>query len=464
MKKVCKKLIGDREFYVLVATLALPLLLQNTVSTFVNLLDNLMVGQIGTEQMSGVSIVNQILFVVNLCIFGGVGGSGIFGAQFHGRGDSEGVKQTLRFNVWLCAGITVAACLLLSLADDALIGAFLHDTGTGGDLAATLEYGKQYLRIMLWSLPPFALTNAYVGVLRSTGDTRLPMVASVTAVLVNLVFNYILIFGKLGMPAMGVQGAAIATALSRYVEVAIILLSVHRQKERYAFAPGAYKTLRIPMELVRRIVIQGLPLLFNELMWSLGQTMLLQAYSVRGLDAVAAMNIANVVSNLFFIMLHTMGGSVGIIQGNLLGAGEFDKARSYCPKLMALSTVLCGGMGLLLFFTAPWIPTLYNTSAQVMVLAAGVMRVTAYMLPIMALTNCCYFTIRAGGRTGITILFDSVYSWLVFVPVAMLLAHRTSLVLVPMFAIVQGLEGIKAVIGIWLVKKGIWVRNIVEKI
>jgi len=459
-----KKLIGNKEFYKLVATLALPLLLQNTVSTFVNLLDNLMVGQIGTEQMSGVSIVNQILFVVNLCIFGGVGGSGIFGAQFHGRGDSEGVRHTLRFNVWQCAGIVAVACLLLALADDVLIGSFLHDSDSSGDLAATLAYGKQYLRIMLWSLPPFALTNAYVGVLRSTGDTRLPMVASVTAVLVNLVFNYILIFGKLGAPAMGVEGAALATALSRYVELAIIVIRVHGNTDRYSFARGAYQTLRIPMELVKKIVVQGMPLMFNELMWSLGQTMLLQAYSVRGLDAVAAMNIANVVSNLFFIMLHTMGGSVGIIQGNLLGAGEFEKAKSYCPKLMFLSAVLCGMMGLLLFITAPWIPRLYNTSREVMVLATGVMRVTGYMLPIMALTNCCYFTIRAGGRTGITILFDSVYSWLVFVPVAMLLAHRSALSLVPMFAIVQGLEGIKAVIGIWLVRKGIWVRNIVNNI
>ena len=459
-----KKLIGNREFYKLVATLAIPLLLQNTVSTFVNLLDNLMVGQIGTEQMSGVSIVNQILFVVNLCIFGGVGGSGIFGAQFHGRGDSKGVRYTLRFNIWMCAGVTALACLLLSLADDMLIGSFLHDSDSTGDLAATLEYGKQYLRIMLWSLPPFALTNAYVGVLRSTGDTRLPMVASVTAVLVNLVFNYILIFGKFGAPALGVEGAAIATTLSRYVEVGIILLRVHTRTEHHPFAKDAYKSLRIPGDLVRKITVQGMPLLFNELMWSLGQTMLLQAYSVRGLDAVAAMNIANVLSNLFFIMLHTMGGCVGIILGNLLGAGEFEKAKSYCPKLMALSSVLCGMMGLLLFVTAPWIPTLYNTSTDVMTLASGVMRVTGYMLPIMALTNCSYFTIRAGGRTGVTILFDSVYSWVVFVPVAMLLSHKTALGLVSMFALVQGLEGIKAVIGLWLVKKGIWVRNIVSNV
>ena len=168
-----KKFIGNKDFYKLVAALALPLLLQNAVSTFVNLLDNLMVGRIGTESMSGVSIVNQLLFVYNLCLFGGTGGAGIFGAQFFGRGDYNGVRHTLRFNILLCAGFTVIATVLLALIPDTLIGAFLHEAGTGGDLALTLSEGKDYLRIMLFGLPAFCLTTAYVSILRVTGDNRL---------------------------------------------------------------------------------------------------------------------------------------------------------------------------------------------------------------------------------------------------------------------------------------------------
>ena len=173
-----KKFIGNKDFYKLVAALALPLLLQNAVSTFVNLLDNLMVGRIGTESMSGVSIVNQLLFVYNLCLFGGTGGAGIFGAQFFGRGDYNGVRHTLRFNILLCAGFTVIATVLLALIPDTLIGAFLHEAGTGGDLALTLSEGEDYLRIMLFGLPAFCLTTAYVSILRVTGDNRLPMKAS----------------------------------------------------------------------------------------------------------------------------------------------------------------------------------------------------------------------------------------------------------------------------------------------
>ena len=210
-----KKFIGNKDFYRLVAVLALPLLLQNAVSTFVNLLDNLMVGRIGTESMSGVSIVNQLLFVYNLCLFGGSGGAGIFGAQFFGRGDYDGVRHTLRFNILLCAAFTVFAAALLALIPDALISAFLHEEGTGGDLALTLAEGKDSVRIMLFGLPACCPTTAYVSILRVTGDNRLPMKASLAAIFVNLAFNYLLIYGKLGFPALGVRGAHAATVLSR---------------------------------------------------------------------------------------------------------------------------------------------------------------------------------------------------------------------------------------------------------
>ena len=319
-----KKFIGNKDFYKLVAALALPLLLQNAVSTFVNLLDNLMVGRIGTESMSGVSIVNQLLFVYNLCLFGGTGGAGIFGAQFFGRGDYNGVRHTLRFNILLCAGFTVIATVLLALIPDTLIGAFLHEAGTGGDLALTLSEGKDYLRIMLFGLPAFCLTTAYVSILRVPGDNRLPMKASIAAIFVNLVFNYLLIYGKLGFPMLGVRGAAIATVLSRYVEFGLILLGTHGKKTPPRFIRGLYRGFAIPGHLAGQIVRKGMPLLVNEMFWSLGMTMLTQCYSYRGLDAIAALNINSTVLNLFNTVIFTMGNTVGIIIGNLLGAELHD--------------------------------------------------------------------------------------------------------------------------------------------
>ena len=457
-----KRFIGTKEFYKTVAALALPLLLQNAISTFVNLLDNLMVGRIGTESMSGVSIVNQLTFVFALCLFGGTGGAGIFGAQFYGKGDQNGLRHTLRFNLVLSGGFSVLACAALALFQDFFIGAFLHETGSAGDLALTLSEGKAYLRIMLWGLPGFALTTAYVGTLRVTGNNRLPMRASLAAILVNLVFNYLLIYGKLGFPVLGVRGAAIATVLSRYVELALVLRGTHGRKEPPEYIRGLYRHFSIPRRLTGDIIRRGLPLLVNEMFWSLGMTMLTQCYSYRGLDAVAALNISSTVSNLFNTVFFTMGNVAGIVIGNLLGAEEYDRARHASTHLMALSFAACTVMGAGLFFAAPVAPRFYNTTPEIMGLAANLMRVCAVMMPLVALTNVEYWTIRAGGRTYITMLFDSVFTWVVLVPLAWVLIHRTGLPMLSVYALVNASEILKTAIGLVLVKKGIWVQNIVS--
>ena len=456
-----RKLIGSREFYRTVAMLALPLLLQNAITTFVNLLDNLMVGRIGTEAMSGVSIVNQVLFVYNLCLFGGTGGAGIFGAQFFGRGDHRGVRACFRFNFLLCMGFTAAALAVLALMPEPLIGAFLHETDSTADLAHTLGEGRRYLTIMLFGLPAFALTNTYVSILRVTGDNRLPMRASVTAIFVNLVFNWLLIYGKMGFPALGVRGAAIATVLSRYVELLLILLGTHGKKEPPEFLWGAYESMRIPGDLARDILRRGAPLLANEMFWSIGITMLTQCYSYRGLDAIAALNISNTISHLFMTVMFTLGNVVGIMLGNLLGAEQYDRAREYCPQLMALAFVSSLVMGGVLLLAAPWTPRLYNTTEPIIALAAGLMRIGALFMPVGALTNCAYWALRAGGRTYITMAFDSVFTWVASVPIAWTLIHFTDWGLLGVNAMVNAADLIKLGVGVYLLHKGVWVNNIV---
>lgn len=457
-----ERYIGDAVFYRLVFTLALPLILQNAVSTFVNLLDNLMVGQTGTEPMSGVSIVNQLIFVYNLCLFGGASGAGIFAAQFFGSGSREGVRNCLRFNIILTLFFTAFATTLFVFLDEELIRLFLHGENVEA-LNATLNYGRGYLRVMVWGFVPFALTNAYTSVLRVTGDAELPMRAGILALLLNLFGNWLLIFGHWGFPALGVVGAAVATVLSRYVEMGLIVFTVHRRKERYPFAVELWRSMRIPASLTRMIIRKGLPLLYNELFWSMGITALTQCYSFRGLTAVAALNINSVVLNVFNVVMLAMGNCAGIILGNVLGAGEFDRARSYSPKLVALSVVSAVITGSLFALCAPLVPRFYNTSAEVRGLATQLMLVCAACLPLHAICNVSYFTLRSGGRTLITILFDSGYTWLIAVPAAWLLIHGTSLSLIAAYILVSSLDIIKAVGGLILVSRGVWLRNIVEK-
>ena len=458
---IFRKLIGDRAFYRKLFAVMTPVLIQNVITNFVSLLDNVMVGQVGTEPMSGVAIVNQLMFVFNLCIFGGLAGAGIFTAQFYGKGDHEGVRHTFRAKLYIAIGsILIFAAVFLTRGEQ-LISLFLHQGEENLDLAATLRYGRDYMLVMLLGMPPFAVMQVYASTLRETGETLLPMKAGVIAVFVNLVLNYILIFGKLGAPALGVEGAAIATVIARFTECFIVIGWTHLHRERNPFIQGAYRSLRVPAQLVKQIVVLGMPLLINEVFWSGGMTVLNQCYSLRGLEVVSAINISTTVSNLFFCAFLSMGTTVSIVIGQLLGAGELEKAVDEDRKLIAFSVALCVVVGIVMALIAPLVPKIYNTTPMVKQLAAELLFVSAAMMPVNAFTNSCYFTLRSGGKTIITFIFDSAFVWVICVPVAFLLSRYTSLAILPMYIAVQALDLIKCVIGFYLVKKRKWVNNLV---
>lgn len=456
-----RKLIGDRAFYRKLFAVMIPVLIQNVITNFVSLLDNVMVGQVGTEPMSGVAIVNQLLFVFNLCIFGGMAGAGIFTAQFYGKNDSKGIRDTFRVKLYIGAGAVVVCSVLLLTCGEQLIGLFLHEGQEELDLAATLKYGSDYLKVMLLQTVPFALMNVYASTLRETGETMLPMKAGVIAVFVNLIFNYILIFGKLGAPAMGVVGAAIATVMARFVECFIVMYWTHKHKEKNPYIVGAYSSLKVPGPLVKQIAVMGTPLLLNEILWSSGMAMLNQCYSMRGLEVVSAVNISSTVSNLFFCAFFAMGTTVSIMIGQLLGAGEVEKAVDEDAKLIAFSVALCVVVGALMAALAPLIPQIYNTTDTVKKIAEDLLLVSAAMMPVNAFTNSCYFTLRSGGKTVITFIFDCVFVWTLTVPAAFILSRYTNVHILPMYIAVQALDLIKCGIGYYLVKGKKWVVNLV---
>lgn len=455
------KFIGNKDFYKMVLMIAVPIMIQNGITNFVSLLDNIMIGQVGTEQMSGVAIVNQLIFVYNLCIFGGVSGAGIFTAQYFGQGNHEGVRQTMRFKLWMSAIITALTILLFWLGGTSLINAYLKGDGSAASVAATLAHGKQYLGIMLIGLPAFAAVQMYSSTLRECGQTLLPMKAGIAAVFVNLTFNYILIYGKFGAPALGVAGAAVATVLSRYVEMLIVVLQVHRKKAEYTYAAGLYRTLKVPKNLTLQIIRKGSPLLFNETLWAAGMAMLTQCYSIRGLNVVAGLNVSNTINNVFNIVFIALGDSVAIIVGQLLGAGRMKEARDTDNKLIAFSVMCCAGVAAVMFFLSPLFPSLYNINDEARQLAQYFIMATAVFMPQNAFLHATYFTLRSGGKTIITFLFDSVFIWCVSVLLAYIFSHYTALPVVAVYVAVQLGDIIKCTIGFLLVKKGVWLQNIV---
>ncbi len=461
LERAKKRFIGDKAFYSMVLAVAVPIMIQNGITNFVGLLDNIMVGQVGTEQMSGVAIVNQLMMVYYLCVFGGLAGAGIFTAQYFGQKDQEGIRQTFRYKFWMALILTAGALLLFLTAGGGLIQMYLSGSSDGGDLEAALRYGSSYLRVMLFGLPAFMMVQIYVSTLRECGETVVPMKAGIAAVFVNLCLNYLLIYGKFGLPALGVVGAAVATVVSRYVEAAIVILWTHTHREKNPYIEGIYRTLKVPGHLAAKYFVKGAPLLINETMWSAGMAMLTQCYSVRGLSVIAGLNIANTINNVFNVVFIAMGDAVAIIIGQLLGAGKMKEARDTDNKIIAFSVFTCIGVALLMVFIAPLFPRIYNTTDDVKALAVQFIVAQAIFMPQAAFMHAAYFTLRSGGKTIVTFLFDSVFVWCVSVPVAYALSRFTAIPVIAIFAMVQIADWIKCVIGFVLVKKGVWLQNIV---
>ena len=453
--------IGDRAFYRHVLGIAVPIIIQNGITNFVSLLDNIMVGQVGTIPMSGVSIVNGLIFVFNLCIFGASSAAGIFTAQFHGSADTEGVRYTFRFKFLICVLLGLLGGTIFALKGSTLIGLYLTGEGDAATAAGALDYGLKYLSIMLWGFLPFAIANAYASTLKECGNTFLPMLAGIAAVLVNLCLNYVLIFGHFGAPKMGVEGAALATVISRYVELGVLAGWVHLNPGRNPFIVGAYRSLYLPGQLLKTIIIKGMPLLVNEALWSSGMAFMNQCYSTCGLDVVPAMNISSTLFNLASVVFLSLGNAVGIIMGQMLGAGlQEPEVRDSNRKLLTLSVSSGVFFGMLMACISGLFPRIYNTTDAVRHLATCLICVNAVFMPFDAYVNATYFTLRSGGQTFVTFLFDSCFTWVVCVPVAYCLSRFTNLTIVPLFSICLSTYLIKCAVGAFMLKQGKWIQNL----
>ncbi len=449
-------------YYKRMLQIAIPIMVQSGITNFVALLDNIMVGRVGTLEMSGVSIVNQLFMVFNLCIFGVMSGAGIFTAQYHGKEDSDGVKASFQYKLLASVIVSLFGTAIFLLFGDFLISLYLQGEGSKEDLLLVSQYARKYLNIMLIGAFPFALSNAYAGTLKETTDRIVPMIATVSAVFVNLVFNYLLIFGKLGFPELGVNGAAIATVLSRFVELGILALWSHTHKKKYPFIKQLYTKFYLTKEQIKKITVIASPLVLNETLWAAGMAVLNQCYSYRGLTVIASLNITSTISNLFNVTFISFGSAIGIILSQTLGAGKKDEAKFASTRLVWGATAISTVIGVTMVFFAELFPKIYNTEEAVRTLATSLITVAAIYVPVHAFLNACYFSLRSGGKTVITFIFDSGYLWLISFPIAFCLSRFTDINVVAMYCIVSAADIIKCALGYIFLKKGKWLNTVVE--
>lgn len=457
-----QRFVGNRLFYRRVLGIATPIILQNAITNFVSLLDNLMVGQLSTAELGGVTIINNnLLFIFMLALYGGAAGAGIFTTQYYGAGDDDGIRYTFRFKMLVSLLISAVGIGIFLGLDDQLIGLYLKGEGNAALAAQTLESGKLYLLIMVLGLVPFAVTNAYAGTLRECGQPIVPMIAGFVATFANLIGNYILIFGHFGAPKMGVAGAAVATVISRFIEMGIVVIWAHSHNKKLTFMKGLYRSFYIPAPLFKSIVIRGMPLLINESGYSVGMALLNQCYSVCGLAVVPALSISTTVYNLFSVVYRSLGNTVGIITGQMLGAGRpKQEVREENNKMTALgvaSGVLFGGI---LIALSGLIPKMYNTTEDVRQLAMWFIIISSLAMPLQAYIFPVYFTLRAGGKTMITLAFDCGANWLISIPIAFILSRFTGAPILLIYGLCNGVDIIKSLFGWYLIRKGTWIQNL----
>ncbi len=458
-----KKLIGDKAFYRRVIALTIPIMIQQGITNFVNMLDNVMVGRVGQAESTGVAVSNQLMFVFNLCVFGAISGAGIFGAQYFGKKDLEGVKQTFRFKIIFCSLLAALGIALLCFKSGDLIMLYLNVDDNPTLAANAFSFAQSYLYIMLIGLIPYTIAQCYGTTLRETGESTVPMIAGVIAVMVNLSLNYVLIYGKFGAPCLGVNGAAIATVISRFVELGILVVYTLIKRKECVFIIDAWKSPYISLNLIKQIFIKGMPLMVNEALWASGMATVNGLYAQRGLDVVAASNISQTFFNVFSVAFFSVGISVGILLGHDLGAEKSkEEVLDTTFKLIAFSVFIGVIVAILYAAAAIFIPRIYNISDNAKSLATSLMQLTALAIPIEAFAHSSYFALRSGGKVIITLIFDCVFTWVVSVTAAMCLINYTSLGILTIYFIVQMLNIIKCILGYIFIKRGAWIKTIVS--
>lgn len=446
-----RSLIGDKSFYKKLIMVSLPIVVQQLITSSLQLVDNIMVGSLGDVALGSVSSVNQLYFIVILVIFGALGGAGVFSAQYFGAKDYNKLKQTFRFKVIVATFLAFIAFTILSIFGEGLIGLFTENP-------VTIHDGLAYLNIIRWSTFPWAISVAISFTFRETGITKPLLRISIVAILTNTFLNYLLIFGSLGFPQLGVEGAAIATLISRFIEFGLLIYLLYKRGE--CFRTSLKDLFKIDHFVLKAIIVMAIPLMLNEVLWSTGQTVFFEAYSTRGDASLSAVSATSAISQLVFVIFGGISTGIAVMVGNTLGENKLKLAHDNSKKLIFASIVFSAFMGIVLFGMSFFILGIYDISDEAIQIAKFNIRINALIIPVVAFNVSMYFTLRAGGDTKSTFLMDSGYMWIVQVPTVFLLSRLTNLPTIMLFLIVQLLEIPKMGFAFSRYRKGHWIRNL----
>ncbi|GHT92617.1 MATE family efflux transporter [Spirochaetia bacterium] len=446
--------LDNKEFYKKLFTIAIPVMLQNLVNAFVNMVDTVMIGRLGTVEIAAVGLGNNVFFFYLIILFGICSGGSIFTAQFWGKHDIQGIRK----NVGLLAAISLFVGVLFTLAAALipyqLIGIYSRDP-------EVIKAGGLYLKFLAPSFIPFAVSQVFVLSLRSIEKVHVPMVTTVIALSMNMVLNYFLIFGIGPFPKMGVAGAAMATCAARFVEAAALVAISYRRK--YAVAGSLRELSGFNSFYLRRFFTVALPVIINEIIWSAGVITQNIIFARTGTDAIAAFNITGTVSQLTWVLFIGLGSGVSVLIGKKIGEGDHTAARDYASRIIRFAPLLSVGSACVLIPISWLIPFIFNVNQSVLAVVSVMFIIQAASYPCRAFNMSMAVGIcRAGGDTIFCAIYDIVFMWTVALPAAAIASFVFHAPVWLIYALVFAEEPLKFFVGLWRYRSGKWLRNVTE--
>jgi putative MATE family efflux protein len=446
----------DREYFRQIFRFALPIALQNLVTSSLNMVGVVMIGQLGEVPVAAVGLANQMFFLLQLVIFGITSGAAIFTAQLWGKQDLPNIRKVLSLCLLLAEGAGLIFFTLAVFKPELVLGIYSKDP-------RVVALGSEYLHIFGAGYLFFAVTMCFGVVLRSTGDVKTPMAISVLALAFNTVLSYVLIFGKLGFPALGVRGAAYAALASRALEFAIMLAIVYRSRPVVAVRLRDFLGLNV--SFVGRVFKPMLPVILNETFWSLGITAYYAVYARIGTEALAAMNIVSSIENMAFVLTFGLAHATAILVGNRIGSGEKERAHQYAGRSLALTVLIGLLIGGLVMVLSPYVLGLYKVSPEVIEIAQRVLNIVA----IFAWVRACNAVIvvgilRSGGDTLFSFFLDGVVIWVVGVPMAIFGAFVLELPVYYVYVMIMSEEVLKFILGMRRYASRRWIHDLAQTV
>ncbi len=446
----------DKEYYRRLIKIALPIALQQFIMSSLNMVGVVMIGQLGAVPVAAVGLANQIFFLLNLMLFGITSGSAMFTAQLWGKRDIPNIRKVL--GLALTLGL-VAGAIFLVIAEFFPAGALSIYSAD----PSVISLGSDYLRIIGYSFLLYAISFCYSAVLRSTGDVQTPLFVTFTALSLNTLLSYILIFGKLGLPSMGVHGAAIAVLVARIVECASLLLLTYRKDS--PAAGKLHELFSYNLDFARKVLKPVLPVVANEMLWSMGTTAYSVVYARISTDAIAAMNIVGSIDQMALVLFNAIGHACAILVGNRIGAGEDEQAFRYAARTEALGIMGAIGIGSIVLASAGSVLSLYNVSPLVIDYAHRALTILGLFLWLRASNMILFIGIfRSGGDTRFALVLDGLIIWLVGVPLAVMGAFLFHLPVYWVYLLVMSEELTKWLLGVYRFFSRKWIHNLAKTV